>query len=39
MKNNKYDFWAHALNRLVYVLPDNGISSFALKIVWDTGHI
>lgn len=31
MKNNKYDFWAHALNRLVYVLPDKWYLFFRFK--------
>lgn len=31
MKNNKYDFWAHALNRLVYVLPDKWYIFFRFK--------
>lgn len=31
MKNNKYDFWSHALNRLVYVLPDKWYLFFRFK--------
>lgn len=31
MKNKKYDFWAHALNRLVYVLPDKWYLFFRFK--------
>lgn len=31
MKSNKYDFWAHALNRLVYVLPDKWYLFFRFK--------
>lgn len=31
MKKNKYDFWAHALNRLVYVLPDKWYLYFRFK--------
>ena len=31
MKNNNYDFWAHALNRLVYVLPDKWYLFFRFK--------
>lgn len=31
MKGNKYDFWAHALNRLVYVLPDKWYLFFRFK--------
>lgn len=31
MKSNKYDFWAHALNRLVYVLPDKWYIFFRFK--------
>ena len=31
MKNNKYDFWAHALNRLVYVLPNKWYLFFRFK--------
>lgn len=31
MKNNKYDFWAHALNRLVYVFPDKWYLFFRFK--------
>lgn len=31
MKNNKYDFLAHALNRLVYVLPDKWYLFFRFK--------
>lgn len=31
MKKNKYDFWAHALNRLVYVLPDKWYLFFRFK--------
>lgn len=31
MKSNKYDFWAHVLNRLVYVLPDKWYLFFRFK--------
>lgn len=31
MENKKYDFWAHALNRLVYVLPDKWYLFFRFK--------
>lgn len=31
MKKNKYDFWAHALNRLVYVLPNKWYLFFRFK--------